>query len=186
MTLSILIPSVPSRRHRAAVLFDKLTKQAEGYSVEVLMLLDNKQRSIGKKREALVQISKGDWIAFVDDDDDVSEDYVSSIMQHATRNNLGKVIVFETLVTLDSLPGVICQHGMEFENEDYSRQGFKRKPWHMHAMPGSFARRCEFPDTNYGEDWPWCEMVLGYVYDQVKIDKVLYHYRFNSVLTEAK
>ena len=45
--LSVLIPSIPSRLRTASHLFDMLAAYSDGLSVELLMLTDNKQRSIG-------------------------------------------------------------------------------------------------------------------------------------------
>ena len=70
--LSILIPSIPSRFRRFQKLFEKINAQATN-EVEILGLFDNKKRSIGHKRDALVQMSKGEYVCFCDDDDDVSE-----------------------------------------------------------------------------------------------------------------
>ena len=188
--LSVLIPSVPSRRELAWKLFDKISGQAavlpdvDGLcQVEVLLLLDNKMRTVGKKRGSLVRASRGDYVTFVDDDDDVSDDYVSLILQSTGRNP--DLIVFDSHVTINGIGPTLCQHGIAFENEQYRPEGFKRKPWHIHAWRGDYARVTPFPDLMYGEDWPWCESMLKTVTKHVKIDRPLYHYRFDDATTEA-
>ncbi len=45
--LSILIPTVPERAEQLAKLLDVLTPQTQGQSVEILILMDNRTRSIG-------------------------------------------------------------------------------------------------------------------------------------------
>ena len=77
--LSILIPSIPSRiQDRMIPLYHKLQEQIRKLDnpkdVELLCVIDNKRRSIGYKRESLVYIARGNYLAFVDDDDD-NEDY---------------------------------------------------------------------------------------------------------------
>ena len=187
LIFSVLIPSVPSRHVQACALFDKISQQAEGFDVEVLMLCDNKRRSVGLKREALVQISRGDYVAFVDDDDDVADDYIASIVPHAKRlaGSTVDVIIFDTLVTLNDGPDVICRHDLGFPNEQYNPAGFRRPPWQMHAWCGPLARTTPFPDLNCGEDWPWCEAMLKHVRGAYKIYRVLHHYRFSDKTTEA-
>ena len=66
--LAILIPSIPSRFKRFERLFERINDQAtkSDMVVEVLGLFDNKKRSIGHKRDALVQMSKGDYVCFCD------------------------------------------------------------------------------------------------------------------------
>jgi hypothetical protein len=188
MIFSVLIPSVPSRHAQACALFDKISKQAEGYDVEVLMLCDNKKRSVGKKREALVQASLGDYVAFVDDDDDVADCYVSRIVE-AIQTPLGfvpDVITFDSWVTLNHLPAVLCRHALGNKNEQYDAAGFERAPWHINAWRSWIAKAVLFPDNTGHEDWPWCEEMLRvYVRKSYKINAALYHYRFDEQTTEA-
>ena len=86
--LTILIPSIPSWFKRFERLFDRINDQASKSDivVEVLGLVDNKKRSIGHKRDALVQMSKGEYVCFCDDDDDVSDNYVESLLEGIKHN----------------------------------------------------------------------------------------------------
>ncbi len=187
--LSVLIASVPSRREMAWALFDKISAQAGSEpsgAVEILLFLDNKKRSVGLKRQALVDIAAGQYIAFVDDDDDVADDYVSSILE--ARNSTSDtvdVITFDTLVRINDGPVVACQHELGFQDEQYSPGGFKRSPWQMHAWRKSLARRVRFPDKNNAEDAPWVSEMVKLARTQTKIDKALYFYRYDDAKTEA-
>jgi hypothetical protein len=180
---SVLIPSIPRRQDIAMALWNKVTEQARSFDVEVLLLLDNKKRSIGKKREALVKISQGDYVAFVDDDDDVADGYVAAIVEASLHRP--DVIVFDSSCSIDGAPPVTVRHGLEFENEQFNQAGFTRKPWHIHPWRGDIARSRPFPDVSYGEDWGWCETLLPDVKVQLKIDGLLYHYRYNKEVSEA-
>ncbi len=44
--LSILIPSVPSRFKQMKELYDRIDRLSQGHSVEILVFIDNKKRSI--------------------------------------------------------------------------------------------------------------------------------------------
>ena len=108
ITLSILIPSIPSRFDRMTKLYDKLMKQVQDKPVEILCLIDNKKRSIGLKRDALVQSCKGAYLAFVDDDDDISSDYIDEMLKGC---NTGKDIVcFRQGATISHLGNKSCQY----------------------------------------------------------------------------
>jgi hypothetical protein len=181
---SILIPSVPRRRLAALALYDNLEYQARGLDVEILLLLDNHMRSIGKKREALVQASRGRYVAFVDDDDGVDDYYVREIVEAATFDS-ATVITFDSHCIINDGPVVRVNHSLANPNEEYNPAGFKRKPWHVNAWAGDLARAWPFPDTNYGEDWAWCESMLPFVRTEHHIDAVLYFYRYDSKVTEA-
>ena len=50
MILSILIPSIPSRFKLVQKLYKTIEGQIRDREVEILVLIDNKKRSIGAKR----------------------------------------------------------------------------------------------------------------------------------------
>ena len=74
MKLSIIIPAVPSRFEKARKLFEFMQANSTD-EVEILLLFDNKKRSIGKKREAILELAQGDYFWMVDDDDGIFEVY---------------------------------------------------------------------------------------------------------------
>jgi glycosyltransferase involved in cell wall biosynthesis len=169
----------------AGVLFDEITAQAQGLPVEILLLLDNKARSVGLKRDALVQSSRGEYVAFVDDDDDVDHNYIELILDAASSHP--DVIVFDTLVSLNDGPIVRCSHDLDFPNDQYNPAGFRRGAWQMHAWRGDLARSVHFPDNVHAqaEDWPWCEALGKLARSSVKIPRALYFYRYSDASTEA-
>jgi glycosyltransferase involved in cell wall biosynthesis len=77
MLLSILIPTLESRKEEFHRLYEKLSNQIIGNSladeVEILYLLDNREYSLGFKRNRLIEKAIGRFVAFIDDDDDVSD-----------------------------------------------------------------------------------------------------------------
>lgn len=189
--LSILIPTIPSRDEKFKVLYEKLEQQTKDRDVEILWVGDNKKRSIGLKRDALVQISRGEYVSFVDDDDEVSTDYVVKILQAIPQ--FPDVITFKQLSYYDKTHCIVNFDLHHSVNEPFKPKGLtekpdtiKRRPFHVCAFRGDIARWHHFPDLMYGEDWAWCEKVLKDVKTQVHIDEILHTYRFNSEITEAK
>jgi hypothetical protein len=90
MILSILTPTIPSRMYsdkgytmELECLQQKIERQIGGQAVEHLILSDNRKRSIGAKRQALLDIARGQYIAFVDDDDDIADGYVEELLAAA-------------------------------------------------------------------------------------------------------
>ena len=77
--LSILICGITNRDF--SPLLTHLEKQTQDKPVEILSLVDNKKMKIGRKRNLLVEMSKGEYISFIDDDDWVTDDYVDSILE---------------------------------------------------------------------------------------------------------
>ena len=70
---SVLILSIPSRNESLMAAMKQLQEQADatgqGKAVEILVLLDNRSKSIAEKRNDLLQAARGKYIAFLDDDD---------------------------------------------------------------------------------------------------------------------
>ncbi|HHT7236965.1 MULTISPECIES: hypothetical protein [Bacillus] len=55
IALSILIPSVPERMTHLKRMIDTLYEQAYNKPVEILVMLENKKRSTGEKRNILIE-----------------------------------------------------------------------------------------------------------------------------------
>jgi glycosyltransferase involved in cell wall biosynthesis len=194
IVLSILVPSIPSRIDKfLKPLYSKLESQSSKVSdVEVLCLLDNKKRSIGLKRDALLRAAQGKYVAFVDDDDDISDDYVEQLRNAIYHEGKGSdVIVFDQIASINNNQFRV-RFGIEFENEQAEMDPYGqykdivRKPFHVCAWKRELAIKYKFPDCSYGEDWYWAKQVLGEVSTQYRIDKILHYYRYNDSVTEAE
>ena len=77
---SILIPTLVEREEKLNALKEELQNQIGDRAVQVLSLADNLQMSVGQKRNMLLAQSTGEYVAFVDDDDSVSVDYVTKVL----------------------------------------------------------------------------------------------------------
>jgi len=183
--LSILIPSVPSRlANQAAALFSKLTAQAEGLPVEVLLLADNKRRRVGLKRQALLEAARGEYVAFCDDDDDVSDDYISALIQGCDRGM--DVVTFRQLAVIEGVEGTIHFSATHKTDEPWrAGQTAKRRPWHVCAWRRGLALCGIFTDKNFGEDLDWLNQVAPLVKCETHIARVLHTYRHSTGTTEA-
>ena len=188
--LSILIPATPKRYHSHLwPLWSKLQAQLDALqqskAVELLVFLDNRQRTIGEKRDALVQISRGRFVAFCDDDDDVSDDYLSSLLKVAENAADGvSVITFEQLAVVNGV-SAICSFSLDHPNQPFKQPRFKRNAWHVCAWRGDLARRYRFPANNYGEDWGWARHLVMEAQGEIHIPRVLHTYRYDDAISEA-
>jgi glycosyltransferase involved in cell wall biosynthesis len=75
---SVLMLSIPERIESMQAAVKHLQEQADatgqGKAVEILVLLDNRSKSIADKRNDLLRSARGKYIAFLDDDDAVSKE----------------------------------------------------------------------------------------------------------------
>jgi glycosyltransferase involved in cell wall biosynthesis len=126
--LSILIPTLPERLTPLGPTVQSLTNQATGKDVEVLVLLDNRRRSTGAKRNALMDIARGDFVAFVDDDDRVTPDYVERLYQALVAHPAADCIVFDVLVDHRGKFTKVARYGVEYRDRE-DRSFYYRKPY---------------------------------------------------------
>ncbi len=169
MRLSILIPTVPSRKAKLAKLLDKLEKQVTD-EVQIICLYDNKRWSLGAKRNKLIHLADSKYICFVDDDDDVTDDYVDKILLATEQDP--DLITFNVRYTSDSGEDYLCS----YSNGE--------RPAHIHVWRKENIK--DFPDKSAGEDTRWVKDNLQNITSVYTIDKVLYHYKFNSIETETQ
>lgn len=188
-TLSILICGTPTRAYsRALPLVGRLLAQLypDDKRVEVLYLLDNKKRSVGAKRQALLDIAQGDYVAYVDDDDDVAPEYCAAILGAIEGSpERPDVVTFDQVANIAGHLGQVS-FGLGQPNENFNPDAItKRNAWHVCAWRRELAQRFKFPDLMDGEDWAWAEQLCLNATSSVHIDGVLHFYTFNPKTTEA-
>jgi len=189
--LSILIPSTPSRvKTKMMDLFTILEKQIEKLKnpkdVELLVFLDNKRRSIGYKRESLLYIARGNFVAFMDDDDTVYDHYIEEAIKAIDIASDVDVITFKEHVIINDSP----RYELTFElgypkNDPVQIPNAKRPPWHCCFWKRNLAQKFHYPDIMYGEDWAWAEQINRVAKTSYHINKFMRTYTYNDRVTEA-
>jgi glycosyltransferase involved in cell wall biosynthesis len=188
--LSVLMASVSSRlATKMPRVFLDLERQAKGKDVEVLVLLDDRKRSIGKKRNALVSIAQGEFVSFVDDDDRVAPDYVDSILEKIDEGRdilQPDVVVFDVWVSgyheRSGLSDRLCSYDIDHEHQTLFDR-YQRKPNHLMAWRTALVKQVPFCDSSSGEDTDWAHRIYQ-IFEkrlrQERIPKVLYSYDFDT------
>lgn len=185
--LSILIPTVPRRlRHFFPHITEKLEKQINGRKdIEIVGLYDNKRMKLGDKRNNLLSIARGRYLTFVDDDDDIADTYIEDIMRALEKNPDADCVVYDVINDIDNYLQLHCRYGIEYE---YHRKhnDWYGKPAHTHVWRSEIAKQCVFPSETFGEDMDWVAQAWPKIVKQVRIDKVLYYYNYNTTVTETR
>ena len=183
--LSILIPSLPSRFDMAKKLITKIEKCLEDKNIEILCLIDNKSKSIGEKRDNLVQCSTGKYFMFIDDDDDFEN---LQKVYYATFENVD-VITFKSLCRNSDSSTFIVTHniGSDVEHNCDEKGNYldcKRPPFHNCAWNNKY-KKFHFPFVNYAEDWGWLKQFVNDAKTEKHIDEIVYLYNFDIKISEA-
>jgi len=182
MLLSILIPTLEARKEKFHKLYEKLNRQITENSltedVETLYFLENKEHSVGYKRNKLIERAKGKFIAFVDDDDDVSDDYAplirNAIKEHPDIDCIG----IKGIITFRGKNPHIFIHSLQYKEYFTKEDTYFRPPYHLNPMKREIAFKYKFEDINYSEDIDWATRICRdhALQKEYFIDKVIYYY----------
>lgn len=191
IAISILVCSVHTRYDNfllkiEAQLFDQLKALPEDdqQRVEVIVLTDNKQMMLGHKRNTMIDIAQGKYIAFVDDDDRIADDYIAELLK--ATNTDADAIVFTAEVSLNGEPPKPC-HYSKAHKRDYNKpNAYYRIPNHICCVKRSVSLKSSFPNILYGEDAGYGKVLLPHLKTEHVIDKVLYYYDYNADTTETQ
>ena len=152
--------------------------------IEIIMLTDNKQMMLGHKRNLMVGMAQGRYVQFVDDDDRIAPDMLATILDATDRN--ADAITFLAEVSLNGQPPKICRYSLRYRKDSNTTTGYERVPNHICAVKRELASRVSFPHLPYGEDSGYARLLRPLLKTETHIDRVLYHYDYNSATTETQ
>lgn len=180
MKLSILIPSLHNEERiellarLKAVLYPQRTDE-----VEILILIDGGKATTGAKRNMLLNDAVGDYIVFVDDDDMVSENYVS--------------LILDAIKTYPDVVGINLRHFVNGTLNGNTKHSiiyndwknipgpdgvweYQRCPNHLNPVKRELALLAGFPDVTIGEDKSYSLKLRPHLKTEVMIEEPIYYY----------
>lgn len=186
MLFSILVCSLENRKDFLQRLMSILSPQVEEYKdlVEVLVETDNGEASIGSKRNTLLDKAQGEYVAFVDDDDIVSSDYVSKIVE--ALESKPDAVGMHLLHFNDGHFAGLTYHSLKyrswFENQDKSTglMRYYRNPNHLNPVKREHALKTKFPEISMGEDKDYSSRILPHLETEEYVTEPIYYYLFRS------
>ena len=196
--LSILIPTLASRHAQFQRLFGKLQRQVVEHSlehqVEILWCCDNKERSVGAKRNALLSHAQGRFVVFVDDDDDVDDRFVPLICQTIGEHPQIDCIGYTGELLSPGRPPQPTVYSLRFHepvNHAVSTEHavYLRPPQHVSPMRRDIARLFPFPEWNFGEDSKRAAELMFSKHLQHEWflgDRPMYRYQFDPKHSETQ
>ncbi len=173
--------------------------------VEILVELDEGLISTGNKRNTLVNRAQGKYTVMADDDDNVSPEYISSILEAAEHDC--DAIVFAGTISVDGqntkkwyiskdLPycAAIKRGGQVFDANTWQplsvpipliegEEVYLRYPNHLVPIKREIALQVPFPNKTREEDFDYATELhkRGLIKTEAKIDKFLYEYKFMNI-----
>lgn len=202
MKLSILIPTTPDRISFLSKLYTEFACQVGGFTfeieeienatfekricldgqLEIISLTDNKFYSIGQKRNLLLNKSEGKYVQFVDSDDMISEDFISTEMKALKSDP--DCLSLRGIMTTDGHTPEVFEHSLKYDRWETVTGPIRylRFPNHINVIRADIAKQFKFPETNFGEDHAWSKSLheSGLLKNEVYIDEVLYYYKYRT------
>ena len=202
--LSILIPTVVGREEQMDAIsmrvIGQLTEEATGLealfgdvvkggrivfgNVELIHLKDNKELTIGEKRELLYKEAWGLYSWQLDDDDDISDNALKLILGGIDLNP--DVITFEEHIDID---GKIEMSNHSLSYGDWEGEGGKelwdgfhyhRTPFFKSVIKTEIAKSVPIPHIRFGEDHQWAQVLKPHLQTEFHINEQLYKYIHRS------
>ena len=180
ITLSILICSVDTEERQAKLkkLISELNRQiSKNFAEEVIEIIidtDNMDKSVGKKRNDLIEKAQGEFICFIDDDDFISENYLSTILYHLNPSIDILLIAIEHIENGVNKPKIIPS--LYIDNLNTGEAVFKTNHFHLCPHKKSIARNVLFEWVNFAEDMLYSQKMVKHINNYFLISEPIYIY----------
>lgn len=143
-------------------------------------------KTIGDKRQSLINRSRGDYFVFIDDDDKVHEHYIERIMKGIKHSP--DVIGIVGRYYVDGVyqkPFVhSINNGTDATGNPYweDEKQYYRCPNHLNPMLREHANEAYFMSANFGEDTDWAMQIYrqGVLKTEYMIEEPIYYYFYKT------
>lgn len=183
MILSILIPTLTDRVNYLNNLLKIINNQIQAIKaedkVEILVNSDNRQKTTGEKRNELLQLAEGDYVWFIDDDDEIYPGAIKAILEAANKNP-----------DCMAINGTMTTNGVNEErwyiaiNNSYEKRNgiYYRYPNHITPIKRKLAVKIKFPEKTFGEDFDYATQLknAGLLKTEEIIKLPIYHYKYRT------
>lgn len=205
--LSILIPTIVGREERFTNLINKLkngyeckdtkTVFANGdiwgwyydfeLPIEIIFYSDNKQMTIGEKREKLYKGCHGKYSIQVDDDDELAPNAIELILEAIKSNPEIPCITFRESCMMNG-QYKSSNHSIRYFQWMDNQDGFDyvRSPFYKDVIRTDIAKSVPFEHIRYNEDERWAKAIYPLLTDEIHIDQELYYYIYEPKETHEE
>jgi len=183
-TIGIL--HLPQRKELYEHLVKELKKQISLINadniIEIITEVDTGINTVGKKRNNVLDKANGEYISFIDDDDMITEIYISKTLD-ALKNKPDVV----------ELVGYLPHHNLPFIHNikcggHYRKDGIQyRTPNHLNTIKTEIARKIKYKEISHGEDQDYSLRLWnsGLLQNEQLINETMYIYQFNPRISET-
>ena len=154
---TIMIATIPGRERKLQSLLTTLREKVDRIAPEIRLELcldfDNRESTIGSKRQRLLERAQGKYLCFIDDDDDITDAYVEDFLAMFRGG-------FHTMRLRGTMREYTFVHSTSVKLSDPMATKdnppiFQRPPNHLNPMLSDIAKLIRFKSAVYGEDLDW-------------------------------
>lgn len=180
--LSIFIPSTFDRQSMTDLLVKNVQNQINDLGVSdqvnIITDVDNKEVSIGLKRQRMLLAAKGEYVVSIDSDDAIMTDYLAEIWRGIKEQP--DCITFE--ISCSGTKGKRANVSNKYPDWMDNVDGFDyvRLPYHKTPIKRELALQIGFLDLRFGEDYDFSKRLkkARLIKTEYHIAKPLYHYQY--------
>lgn len=177
--LSVLVCSLERRKRFYERLLFCLGKQPL-FNVEIVTKNDKGEMTIGAKRNWLLDHAHGEYVAFIDDDDLVADDYVALILD-AIKKSQPDVIGFKLKHFVNENHIGDTEHSMKYDtwvnDTSVNPARYYRCPNHLNPVKRELALKVKYANISAGEDRDYSLRLRPLLKTEEMIDKQIYFYK---------
>jgi hypothetical protein len=205
--LSILIPTTPDREMELGYLIWSIKKQSGmaskevkilydwcvlhyisfldiGFPIEIMIANDDKEISIGEKRERLYNIATGVYSWQIDSDDDIADNAIELILEAIKQEP--DCITFQEHCMINGVH-LKSNHSLDYGDWEGDGQRLLADGFHYHRTPfmksvikTEIARSVPIPHIRFGEDHQWAQALKPHLKTQCHMHEDIYFYQHTS------
>jgi glycosyltransferase involved in cell wall biosynthesis len=177
--LSVLVPTLTDRREFLEAMLDSLHLSPKELldQTEIMLNMDNGTKTVGQKRNELLQRANGEYVVFIDDDDVVTADYLIEIfkgIQHGV-DHIGISMLYKPDIGYERI--VHCSKDYPWCEADGR---YYRSAQHVCPIKASIAKKIKFPHIRYGEDRDYSHHVTPLIQTEYLIHHPIYIYQYRT------
>ena len=183
--LTILICTIEERQQSFEFIYNKLQEQIDrqglSKSIKIDYLCDKKgEKSIGEKRNILLQRCKTKYACFIDDDDDVYNYFIEIVNKGIKKNK--DCLSLKGEISIDGGQNKVFIHSIKYKSYFQDERAYYRPPNHLNVIKTAISKKFMFPEKSFGEDTDWAMDICnsGMLKTEHHIEEVLYLYRYVS------
>lgn len=157
---------------------EKIFNELSSQGAKVIAVIDNRQKSLGFKRNYLLEKVTTDIVSFVDDDDRIDKKYVETILREFTDCDL---LTFRTQHYQDGSKTLPVVYSSEFRKQKNLLDRYERYPNAICVWKTDLIKKIGFSDITFGEDSEFGERVSLMKIKEKRIKDILYHHQYDTV-----